>query len=586
MLPPPGKGQIVRTVPRFHVMPLVGLLLAIPLLAFGQPKGKATQILREAEKALQAEDFRAAERLYRAAAAADPESAEASCGLGQVFLALQQYEEAVRSLERCKRDVLTNLRDLQAQQASAWGEIDREIREIEESLHAIRSGRNRSAGADRELRLEERIRELQDIRARDPIRVEMPSQVSFALGTAYLNAGLPEKAEWELVTVLRSDPGSGDTHNNLAAVYLAMGRFQDAAEHVRLAEEAGVRVNPQMKADISAKYSPGATSMSRQEPGPAGAAGEPIELEHEGRTCAVKGRFVHVKATVTPSWGVHDPILRFRTEESGGWYSTFMLPAGQNDFATILPKAKSAKSFTYFIEVTTYDDKTTTTSEYPVAIAGDATACSEDAEDSDEVGNVLIIDKPRTVANAPPVPRGFSIRGTTGDAGALEVGSNKALIYGSLALAGGVAVGVAVANQAGGAYTGPKPFSEAPGISLETTTPPSGSTLALSGEQMVSVQLGVFSTEELPGARIEAELVHGPNSAPCIHLRTNQDLPAGRTTSVVLAGPTVPAGAGFCDTRLTLGWVRVTVTNAGGLGGFRTGIPPLGHLRIMFNLVE
>ncbi len=532
---------------------------------------------------MQAEDFQGAERLYRAAAAADPESPEASCGLGQVFLALQQYEEAVQALERCKRDVLKNLRDLQARQARTWGEIDREIREIEESLQAIRSGRVRSAGSDRELRLEERIRELQDIRARDPIRVEVPTRVSFALGTAYLNAGLPEKAEWELVAVLRAEPDSGDAHNNLAAVYLATGRFEEAAKHVRLAEEAGVRVNPQMKADISARYSPGAASMSRKQPGAPGAGSGPAEVEHEGRTCAVKGRFVHVKATVTPSWGVHDPVLRFRTEESGGWYSTFMLPAGQNDFATILPKARAAKSLTYYIEVTTYDDKTTRSPEYQVTIGNDESACPEAAEDSDEVATVLIIDKPKDVADAPPVPPGFSIRGTTADIGALELGSNKALILGGAALAGGVAAGIVVANQAGGAYTGPQPFSEAPGISLETIDPPSGSTLSLSGGQ-VTVQLGVFSTEEIPNALIVAELAH--SNAPCIRLSTTRDLPAGQRVSVILAGPTIPAGDGFCDTRLPLEEMWVRVTNANGLGGFRTGLPPLGHLRILFNLAE
>lgn len=586
--PPPGKRVIVRTKWGFRTLPVsfAGLLLALPLLASAQSRGNVQSLLREAETAMQVEDFRGAERLYKAAAAADPESPEASCGLGQVFMALQQYEEAAQALERCKRDVLKNLQDLQARQARAWGEIDQEIREIEESLQAIRSGRNRSAGPDRELALEERIRELQDIRAKDPIRVEVPIRISFALGTAYLNAGLPEKAEWELVAVLRADPGFGDAHNNLAAVYLATGRFEDAANHVRLAEEAGVRVDPAMKADISARYSPGAASMSRKEPGASAAGAEPIKVEHEGRTCVLKGRFVHVKATVTPSWGVHDPILRFRTEESGGWYSTFMLPAGQNDFATVLPKVKSANAFTYFIEVKTYDDQTTRTSEYQVAVDTEAAACAEDAADSDVVGSVLIVDKPRDVANAPPVPKGFSIRGTTGDAGALEMGQNKALVWGGVGLAAAIAGGVVVASQGGGPYAGPQPFSEAPGISLVATDPPSGSTLSLSGGQ-VSVQLNVYAVEAMPGAIIVAELTHGNgNGNGCISLTKSQDLPAGQTTAVLLSGPTTPSGGAFCDTRLPIESIAVRVNNANGLGGFQTGISPLGHFRVFFDLVE
>lgn len=56
------------------VGPLAGLLLALPLRAFAQTRGKAQSLLRDAEKAMRAEDFRGAEGLYRAAA--DPESPE------------------------------------------------------------------------------------------------------------------------------------------------------------------------------------------------------------------------------------------------------------------------------------------------------------------------------------------------------------------------------------------------------------------------------------------------------------------------------------------------------------------------------
>lgn len=85
------------------------------------------------------------------------------------------------------------------------------------------------------------------------------------------------------------------------------------------------------------------------------------------------------------------------------------------------------------------------------------------------------------------------------------------------------------------------------------------------------------------GARITA-LLSGPsfNSASsCIILESTQDLEARRSESVVLSGPTQPNG-GVCDTRVPLEEIKVRVVPANGLGGFRTGMAPLHHLRVQY----
>ena len=46
---------------------------------------------------------------------------------------------------------------------------------------------------------------------------------------------------------------AGEVHNNLAVVCLMRDRIDEAAEHVKQAEKAGVRVNPQLKSDIEAR---------------------------------------------------------------------------------------------------------------------------------------------------------------------------------------------------------------------------------------------------------------------------------------------------------------------------------------------
>ena len=568
-------------------MLLAGSLLAVPAPVGSQSQAsrRAESLIRDAQGALKAEDYRAAERYYKAAVAADRGSPDASCGLGQVYMALRQFEEAVGALRNCKKYVLTQLRKLQSDQTRSQSRIDGEIRELRDTLQAIQSGYIRSAGADRAQRIESRITELERMRSRDPVGVELPPEISFALGTALLQIGALPEAEQELLDVTRSKARAGDAHNNLATVYLAQGRFAEATEQVRLAEEAGVRVSPQLKVDIEFRNRPDIAPSAPVELERDPTASEPVSIEHVARTCAVKGHFVNVEATVRPAWGIYDPVVRFRTEGEGGWYSTVMLPAGEDSVAAVLPKPRSAQSFEYFIKVSDYQNKETRTDSFPVSVEGDPTACAEAAADPDRVASVLIIDTPTNVPGAPPVPPGFSIRGTTADAGVLEMGSSKALVAGGLALGAAVAGGVAWANNSDLSYKGPKPFVEAPGIAFVMSEPPPGSTLSLSGGEIV-MQLHVYSPQAITGARIAGELAIGGFSSGCLTLQGVQDLAAARTETVVIRGTTQPLGGASCDTRVPLSELRVRVVEANGLGGFRTGLAPLVHLRVTYHVTN
>ena len=563
---------------------IAGVLLAFPSLAAGQSSGKAESLLREGHQALQSEDYEAAKRYFRAAVAADPRSPNASCGLGQVHMAQRQYPEAILALENCRTQLLGSLRRLQAEQTRSFGGIETAIRELRDTIQDIQSGRIKGGGADRVMQLEARIRELEQMKNRDPVRIEVPPEISFALGTAYLQVGQLDEAERELLTVLRTNPDSGEAHNNLAAVYLAQSRFEEAAERVRLAEAGGARVSPQMKADIAAQHSPGVPSSARAAPARTSRPEEePVSIQHESRSCAADGVFVRIAASATPSWGIHDPILRFRTEEDAGWYSATMLPTGGDGFAVTLPKPRGAKSFEYFIEVSSYDEKKTRTDDFQVAVVKKRTECAEASADLAEAGGVLIIDVPRDIADAPPVPPGFSIRGTTSDVGMLEIGMNKALIAGGVALAAAAGTGVAAASKPPQEYSGPRPFVDAPGVEFVTSDPPPGSTLSLSGGQ-IAIQLLVYAPQSMPGASIRAELAMSDNGGPCIVVGTHQDLAAGRKESVVVSGPTLRNEN--CSIGSPLEVLRVVVIEADGIGGFRTGYPPLRNLRVLYHVTE
>ncbi len=75
--------------------------------------------------------------------------------------------------------------------------------------------------------------------------------ISTALGSAYFRAGNLTLAEAEWHNALAVDPKIGEVHNNLAVLCMMTERVPEAAEHVKAAEKAGLRVNPQLKQEIA-----------------------------------------------------------------------------------------------------------------------------------------------------------------------------------------------------------------------------------------------------------------------------------------------------------------------------------------------
>jgi Flp pilus assembly protein TadD len=98
------------------------------------------------------------------------------------------------------------------------------------------------------MQLEKRLAELQKDTL--PPKPWVPPGVTMALGTAYFQAGALEEAENEFMAVLRQDPASGDAENNLAVLYVAMGRLDDAEAALARAEKAGVKISPRLRDEI------------------------------------------------------------------------------------------------------------------------------------------------------------------------------------------------------------------------------------------------------------------------------------------------------------------------------------------------
>ncbi len=195
----------------------------------------------------------------------DPRLVLAHYARGQALMALKRYREAVeayldgREAFRCASTLS------EAEQAEARKRLEREIAEVREALRSLESSRHveqsvlergmpgsdaprPGTGSSRAHVLEQQLHELERWQKGDVTRP--PALLSLALGNAYFQSGSLPDAEREFRAALLADPGSGDAHNNLAVVLMLTGRAEEAASEVRLAEKAGVPVNPRLLEEI------------------------------------------------------------------------------------------------------------------------------------------------------------------------------------------------------------------------------------------------------------------------------------------------------------------------------------------------
>jgi Flp pilus assembly protein TadD len=82
------------------------------------------------------------------------------------------------------------------------------------------------------------------------IDASVPFFVPMALGAAYFRTNQFPEAEREYTAAIQANPASGETHNNLAVLYLMTNRIDLAEKEVAKAEDTGFKVNPGLKDDI------------------------------------------------------------------------------------------------------------------------------------------------------------------------------------------------------------------------------------------------------------------------------------------------------------------------------------------------
>ncbi|HXD16709.1 MAG TPA: tetratricopeptide repeat protein [Vicinamibacterales bacterium] len=199
------------------------------------------------------EMFEKAADEFQVAIRFDPLLMMAHYELGQSYMALHRYREAILAYVD-GRDAFERIALMIARNdVTASQRRDDEIRQLKETVEELRSQRHASVSRDATVaQLEQRINDLERTKQRGPSAVEPPAELSLALGSAYFRSGDLIAAEREWKTAVSVNRRLGEAHNNLAALYAMTGRKQQAQESLKQAEKSGYRVNPRLKSDIQA----------------------------------------------------------------------------------------------------------------------------------------------------------------------------------------------------------------------------------------------------------------------------------------------------------------------------------------------
>ncbi len=241
--------------------PIAALALAFALTASAisaQPardRDRAMGPYRVGFDNMRAEQWAEAAKSFQQAVDIDPSFDLAYYMIGRVRMQQKEYASAIAAFAK-SRDLSFAVAGQQFANAQDRQRNRRErMIEIDEVLRQLRQGPQTMQIQDQIRQLEERKRQLHEsIQQGNDITVDaaVPVYVSLSLGSAHYRAGHRGEAEKYYKEAIASDPKAGEAHNNLAVVYFETGRPTEAAREMSLAENAGFKVHPQLKADISA----------------------------------------------------------------------------------------------------------------------------------------------------------------------------------------------------------------------------------------------------------------------------------------------------------------------------------------------
>ena len=188
---------------------------------------------------------------FQAALQINPEYADALHGLGKASMALQRYPDAVSALERCRLSYLHGGTEDAERRLIETSARQAQLQTLKQRLAQAQLNADQSIGSNNAIAvLRQQIRDLEGVRDPGPMVAEegsVPAFLSLELGSAYFRVNRLPEAERMFRDAIAAQPAFGEAHSNLALVCLLTNRAAEAEEHIRIAEEAKFKVNPELK---------------------------------------------------------------------------------------------------------------------------------------------------------------------------------------------------------------------------------------------------------------------------------------------------------------------------------------------------
>lgn len=221
---------------------------------------RANAHYRRGWEAMRKEAWDEAAAAFQAAIDNDNRFALAYYSLGRAQMARRDFPKAIAAYVACRELYLHTSGERFSNQMDNRRAIEDRILEYQTTIsQAQQASTGKSLTQSQSLYLRElqtTLRTLEQARDRSvnvTVDATVPYFVPMALGAAYFRSGQFPDAEREYKTALDANPASGETHSNLAVLYLMTNRIDQAEQEVKLAEKSGYQVNPGLKDEIRNK---------------------------------------------------------------------------------------------------------------------------------------------------------------------------------------------------------------------------------------------------------------------------------------------------------------------------------------------
>jgi len=194
-----------------------------------------------------------AEACFQKAIAIYPLMPGAYMELGNLRMAKQQPEEAVKYYLQARQAWV----DLHNKRLSTNVKSEAQHRENAQEVINTPDNRQINPGWGPARGIYERDKAENVVKSRDivnpELELEIPALFYLYLGNAYLQLGKPDLAAAELMSGIARDPKSAPLHFNLAVAYLMQEQFERSADEARKARELGLALPPQFISDLESR---------------------------------------------------------------------------------------------------------------------------------------------------------------------------------------------------------------------------------------------------------------------------------------------------------------------------------------------